>query len=170
MKNNLVGVLILISLLISGPWLIKSDSLVVQNADSGQVIYQQQVSPELNFAIKYTHSVENTPVWDYFKVTKGQLFLTSTKYMSYGAGLPFLDKNDYVVEEGQFIIKDIDTKLEQIPLRVSDYAKHKLLINGQSYKLYKMTVPQTLVKIRVVEQNYYQLLLWEVRRWWRKKN
>ena len=170
MNRKLIYLLILVSLLVSGPYFIKTKTLVIEEAASGQVIYQQQVSPGLEFAIKYTHSVENTPVWDYFKVTEDQLLLTSTKYMSYGAGLPFLDKNDYVVADDKFTIKNIDAELSQIPLRVSDYAKHKLLINGHKYKLYKLTATQNLVNIKVEEHNLYQLLAWEVQQWWKKKS
>ena len=169
MNRKLIYLLILVSLLVSGPYFIKTKTLVIEEAASGQVIYQQQVSPGLEFAIKYTHSVENTPVWDYFKVLEGDILLTSTKYMSYGAGLPFLNKNDYQIENDKFVIKEINTKLAQIPLRVSDYAKHKLVIDDQVYRLYKLTATQNLVMIKVEEKNLYQLLAWEVSKWRKKK-
>ncbi|MBM7556918.1 DUF1850 domain-containing protein [Halanaerobacter jeridensis] len=169
MKRKLVYLLIILTLLVVGPYFIRDKVLVVEEA-RGRVIYQQRVDSGFKFAIKYTHSVENTPVWDYFKVLDRNILLTSTKYMSYGAGLPFLKKNNYQVQDEKFIIKEINTQLEKIPLRVSDYAKHKLLIDQEVYKLYQLTAAQNLVMIKVEEKNLYQFLAWEVSKWRKKKN
>ena len=169
MKRKLIYLLVILVLLAVGPYFISDKVLVVEEAATERVVYQQQVDRGLKFAIKYTHSVENTPVWDYFKVLEGDILLTSTKYMSYGAGLPFLNKNDYQIENDKFVIKEINTKLAQIPLRVSDYAKHKLVIDDQVYRLYKLTATQNLVMIKVEEKNLYQLLAWEVSKWRKKK-
>ena len=170
MTKKLRYLLIIIFLIVIGFLGIKSRVLVVEEAATGEVIHQQQIHKELKFAIQYIHSVERTPVWDYFKTKEDQIVLKATKYESYGAGLPFLNQNDYIVKNDKFIIDNINTNLREIPVRISDYAKHKLLINNQVYKLYKLTATQNLVLIKIEDKNLYQLLLWEVRSWLTRKN
>ena len=155
MKKKIIYLLIF--LVVLAPYFIEEKVLLVEEAANEEIIYQQHIKQGAEFAIKYIHSVEKTPVWDYFKVTEEDILLTSTKYMSYGAGLPFLKKNNYIVENDRFIIKEIDTKLEQIPLRVSDYAKHELVVNDESHQLYQLTKTQNLVLIKVEDKNLYQL-------------
>ncbi|WP_234983899.1 DUF1850 domain-containing protein [Selenihalanaerobacter shriftii] len=159
MRNNNLFVIILIIISIVGSlFLFNSEWLVIQEAESDKVIWQQPVEGNIEFAIKYLHSVERTPVWEYFVVKDNKLYLTGTRYESYGAGLPFLKQHTYVVGDGKFEIKNIDKKLDSIPLRVSDYALHKFIIDKEEYKLYKMTEPQNLVIIKVKNQNLLALL------------
>ncbi|GAB6100195.1 hypothetical protein JCM16358_20740 [Halanaerocella petrolearia] len=132
---------------------------MIKEADSGQVVWQKSTTDKMRFAIEYIHSVERTPVWDYFQIKQDQIWLVGTKYESYGAGLPFLNKNKYIIADDKFEIKEIDKKLDEIPLRVSDYARHKLIIGNKEYKLFKMVEPKSLVQIRVESRNGWQMLL-----------
>ena len=144
-------------------YIIERPVLIIEEVKGDRIIYQSLVEQGQEFAIKYTHSVENTPVWDYFKVAGTEIILTGTKYMSYGAGLPFLKKDDYSLEDDKFIIEEINKRLNEIPLRVSDYAKHKLLINGENYRLYSLTTAQNLVMIKVEIKKLYEFLAWRVK-------
>ena len=160
LNKKLIWSLLIISLIgLIGLIYYNSYWLVIKEAKTGKVIWEQKLTADTKFAIKYLHSVQQTPVWEYFKVVEGQLYLTGTKYESYGAGLPFLPQHEYIVDQGQFIIKEINRKLANIPLRVSDYARHRLIINDQTYKLFKLTKPQNLVLIQVEERNYLDLLV-----------
>jgi hypothetical protein len=170
MGKKIFYLVVLIIVILLGICFGKIRVLVVEEATTNKIIYQQRIESEVNFAIKYTHSVENTPVWDYFKISGEEILLTSTRYKSYGAGLPFLNKNKYTVANEQFLIEDINIKLDQIPLRVSNYAKHKLLIEEDIYKLYQLTSNQNLLLFKVEKKSRYQFILWEVRQWLSKKS
>ncbi|PRX17805.1 hypothetical protein BX659_1488 [Orenia metallireducens] len=149
---------------------LQESVLTVKEAKTDKIIWQERVEEGTTFAIEYLHSVERTPVWEYFEVKKGEIFLTGTLYESYGAGLPFLKKNNYIVANDKFEIKDINKKLDNIPLRVSDYAKHKLIYGDEEYKLYDITQPQNLVVISVEKKSKIRLLVEEGKRWLRLKN
>jgi hypothetical protein len=148
---------------------LQESVLVVKEAKANKIIWQEKVEEGANFAIEYLHSVERTPVWEYFKVKNGEIFLTGTLYESYGAGLPFLKKNNYIVANDKFEIKDINRKLDNIPLRISDYAQHKFIYGDEEYKLYDITQPQSLVVISVERRSRIRLLVEEGKRWLRLK-
>jgi len=170
MNKKIFYLATLVIVILLGGFAWETRVLVVEEATTNKVIYQHRIEQEVDFAIKYTHSVEKTPVWDYFQTSGKEILLTSTRYKSYGAGLPFLNKNKYTVANDQFVIEDINTKLQHIPLRVSDYAKHKLLIEENIYKLYQLTSNQNLLLFKVEDKSWYQFILWEVQQWWSKKN
>ncbi|KXS45617.1 MULTISPECIES: DUF1850 domain-containing protein [unclassified Candidatus Frackibacter] len=161
-NNNLFMIILIIVLVISSLLIVNSKWLVIKESESGKVIWQQPGQGTVKFAIKYLHSVERTPVWEYFAVKDDKLYLTGTKYESYGAGLPFLKQHTYVIEDDKFEIKNIDKELNLIPLRVSDYALHRFIINKQEYKLYQMTEPQNLVIIKVKEKSLLALLKYKL--------
>jgi len=148
---------------------LQTSVLTVKEANTDKILWQKRVEEGVTFAIEYIHSVERTPVWDYFELRGGEIFLTGTLYESYGAGLPFLNKNNYIVANGKFEIKDINQKLDNIPLRVSDYAKHKFIYGDKEYKLYEITQPQNLVVISVKKKSRIRLLVEEGKRWLRIK-
>lgn len=156
--KTLFLIIVIIGLIVVGLSKIEKKSLVIKEAETGKIIWQRPVTKEVKFAIEYLHSVEKTPVWEYFQVKGGKLYLTGTRYESYGAGLPFLKKHNYIVSDDKFEIKEINEQLEKIELRVSDYAKHKFIVNGQEYKLYQMTEPMNLVVIDLKVMNQLELL------------
>ncbi len=163
--------LLIIILFIVFNYIATKNVLIIKEDKTGRIIWQHFIeSPEKDFAIKYLHSVENTPVWEYFTIEQKQIILTGTEYESYGAGLPFLNNYNYTVADDKFIINGINRKLENIPLRVSDYAKHTFIFASNEYKLYQLTRPENLVIIKVVEMNNIKIWIEEVRQWWKKKN
>ncbi|WP_134117930.1 DUF1850 domain-containing protein [Orenia marismortui] len=166
MKKIIFIILVVIVVLI-GVGLFKEDFLVMKEANSGKIIWQKSNVEDLEFAIEYMHSVEKTPVWDYFKVENGKILLTGTRYESYGAGLPYLQEYDYIVENEEFIINGIDKVLDNIPVRVSDFAKHKFLVEDKEYKLYEMTRPQNLLIIEVENVSELAMLTRRIKQWLR---
>ncbi len=160
------GLLLLVcGVIFCGLILFKEGVLVIEDTESGEIVWQKKLNNDMKFAIKYLHSVERTPVWEYFKVEDGEIFLTGTRYQSYGAGLPFLKKHNYVVKDDYFIISGIDDKLNNIPLRVSDYAKHRFIYNNTEYRLYKLLKPQSLALIKVENITKFKLICREVGIW-----
>src|SRR6056297_1399479 len=68
-----------------------------------KTIWSSEVKEDEQFTIKYLHSVARTPVLEIFAIRSGDIVLTSTEYQSYGAGLPFLDQHEYLLEDDKFI-------------------------------------------------------------------
>ena len=152
--------LFLFLILIFSLLVFKVNVLQIINYQSDKIIWEQKVKDGDDFSIKYLHSVAKTPVIEFFEIKDGKILLTGTEYQSYGAGLPTsAEQGDYIVADDKFIIKNIDQKLPQIMLRVSDYAQHEFIYNEKNYKLYENVKTETLLQIKTEKFSYLRFIL-----------
>ena len=102
------------------------------------------------FSLRYTHSVEKTPVIETFRVLDdGRLLLISTAYKSYGVGLPSLpSEGKLTVRDGWFVLEDLQREYQDIRLRVGPEAAVLLELEQQSYPLHQWYPAGSLVIIR----------------------
>ncbi|WP_235044020.1 DUF1850 domain-containing protein [Halanaerobium saccharolyticum] len=152
--------LFLFIILIFSLLVFKVNVLQIINYQSDKIIWEQTVEDGDDFSIKYLHSVAKTPVIEFFEIKDGKILLTGTEYQSYGAGLPTsAEQGDYIVADDKFIIKNIDQKLPEIMLRVSDYAQHEFIYNEKNYKLYENVKTETLLQIKTEKFSYLRFIL-----------
>ena len=137
---------------------------------TANIVWQDKVNEENSFIIKYLHSVARTEVLEIFVVRDGEIVLVSTEYQSYGAGLPFSNEHQYLIEDDKFIIKNINQKLDNIMLRVSAYAEHQFIYQDKNYQLYELVPAETLLEFRTEKLSYFKFLTWEVKKWLNLKN
>ncbi len=92
----------------------------------GKVIYTRKLE-DGKFVLTFVHSVEKTPVYEFYEISKdGLLHLYMAKYSSMGAGLTFQTEGRFVVKDGFFEV-EISRKFKEISLRVSHLDGHGLL-------------------------------------------
>ena len=107
--------------------------LMIRSADgSVRVSYSLQGTEE--FAVRYIHSVQKTPVIEVFRVDfREGLELRETVYTDFGAGLPFLLEGSAVFESGggKFRIYGIKKYLSDVVFRVGRFADYNLLFRGR---------------------------------------
>ncbi len=103
--------------------------LMIRSADgSVRASYPLQGTEE--FAVRYIHSVQKTPVIEVFRVDfREGLELRETVYTDFGAGLPFLLEGSAVFESGggKFRIYGIKKHLPDVVFRVGRFADYKIL-------------------------------------------
>jgi Uncharacterized conserved protein len=63
-------------------------TLVVSDSETDRVLYSTAVSEGTSLELRYTHSVERSPVTERYRVTDGQLRQTVIIFESYGGGCP----------------------------------------------------------------------------------
>ena len=102
------------------------------------------------FSLHYTHSVEKTPVIEVFQIQEnGTFLLTSTKYKSYGVGLPSLPQEGRLtVADGWLTLDGLRREYREIRLRVGPEARLSLEVGSEKIPLYEWYPPGTLVIIR----------------------
>ena len=102
------------------------------------------------FSLRYTHSVEKTPVVETFRVLDdGRLLLISTAYKSYGVGLPSLpSEGKLTIRDGWFVLENLQREYRDIRLRVGPEAAVMLEQEQQSYRLHEWYPAGSLVIIR----------------------
>ena len=88
--------------------------------------------------MRYTHSVEKTPVVETFRVLDdGRLLLISTAYKSYGVGLPSLpSEGKLTIRDGWFVLENLQREYRDIRLRVGPEAAVMLEQEQQLHQHY----------------------------------
>ena len=126
----------------------KSERLVLESAGYPERVLELRQNQV--FSLKYTHSVEKTPVIETFQAQKnGTLLLISTKYKSYGVGLPSLpQEGKLTVADGWLTLEGLQRQYRDIRVRVGPEAGLVLEIGRQMYPVHEWYPPGSLVIIR----------------------
>jgi hypothetical protein len=74
------------------------DGLSVRGED-GAELFRALLPLGREYATRYTHSVQKTPVEDYYKIIRGRIWSVRERVQSHNAGLPFA-----APEGGRFIL------------------------------------------------------------------
>ncbi|AEH50323.1 DUF1850 domain-containing protein [Pseudothermotoga thermarum] len=102
------------------------------------------------FTMTYVHSVEKTPVYEFYKIDRdGYLHLYEARYSSYGAGLPSEPEEGFRIENNQLVLK-ITRKFEKIPLRVSHLDGHGILFKDGVIMFKDIAKENELIILRAV--------------------
>ena len=133
------------------------------------VLLPENNLPVLYFAVEkggewsyhYKHSVQQTPVDEYFQVNGvDDMTMTHTTYQSLGVGLP------YDVAEGKFTSLKKDGKFDlemnrpyrSLQFRTAVQAMPKIIHNNETYDLCTLYGQGTLVEVKVVKRYQYWLM------------
>ena len=104
------------------------------------------------FSLRFIHSVQKTPVVENLAIAAdGQgVVLHSTKYQSFGVGLPFLASEGTFHEEGDYFIFDnMERYFPKLDLRTGVGTQLTLMLNGREYRLYEKYPPGTMISISI---------------------
>lgn len=96
----------------------------VAEARTDRVLWRRAVMAGERVELRYTHSVERTPVIEEFRAERDGLHLVAMRFSSQGAGLP---TQGYTREGDHFVLRT-DRKIGTLPLRVSRIAGHRLRV------------------------------------------
>ena len=95
-------------------------------------------------SISFIHSVQKTPVQENLVArADGSGFeLISTKYQSFGVGLPFLESEGEFREEGDYYIFDrMQRRFPRLSLRTGMGTRLTVQVAGREYPLYEVYPP-----------------------------
>lgn len=95
--------------------------------------YEMSVGDE--FSISFIHSVNNSPVIDYFEIREDGIYGVRTVYYGFGAGVPTeLGERQTLEfgEDGSMIISGMDIKMNSLIYRVGTVSDHILTLEDGS--------------------------------------
>ena len=112
------------------------------------------ISTDDHFSIEFIHSVNNSPVVEYYKIDKNNdIYVYKTKYYNYGAGVPTNIKDNETIsygEDGSMIIDHINKKIDDLYYYLSDIHDHVLKINdGEAISLWGIFGKNKVIHIEV---------------------
>jgi hypothetical protein len=139
-----------LGLLLGGLDILSQPCLFVRAA--GDTVAIVPVKPGTPFSIHFIHSVQKTPVLENLAVdADGHSFvLHSTKYQSFGVGLPFLAEEGHFYQEGDYYILDgMERHFPQLTLRTGVGTQLTLYIGRRTYRLFETYSPGTPVDLFV---------------------
>lgn len=87
------------------------------------------------FELRYVHSVEKTPVSEYFTLNEtGAVVLTGTRFHGFGAGLPTDGAEGTFSRDGDaFVISDWERLIGQLRVRLSPMNEYTLIHGHRTY-------------------------------------
>ena len=125
--------------------------LLIEGDD--KVLFSMSAEHGLQFSTRFIHSVQKTPVEEYFVVNEdcSGFILKSTRYRSFGVGLPFLGSDGNFRREGDnFIMDDLNRPINTLDLRPGVGTELSITISGQILSLYEIVPLGSLVRVSIM--------------------
>jgi len=125
--------------------------LQIDALKEGSPVFVRIVRPGNEFALGFIHSVELSPVWDYFRVDDSyRIILYETEVRSFNTGLPSTLTGEERLhrERDGYRISGMNRVLPSIDLWVHEKTDNTLKVKDDSLKLYSLA-GNTLLKIRI---------------------
>ena len=142
-RNGIIKSIIFAALVISGAAFYSScvsagnaaagnDSLVIRDAKSGRVYGKWFLEEPKEFAIEFIHSVNQSPVRDYFIIENNMIRLVALRYYSFGAGMPTgLEEGQTLSFDGDaMVISGYRASFKELNYIVGTVSDHLLFINN----------------------------------------
>ncbi|WP_226011647.1 DUF1850 domain-containing protein [Halomicrobium salinisoli] len=115
--------------------------LVVADTETGERYLTVPVENDTRVALEYTHSVEQSRVYDGYRVRGERLEMTRMEFESYGWGLP-ADAN-VTLRNGTFVY-DPDGNVTTLTVEPGRIAGHDLLVGDRRYDLVNVSDARTV--------------------------
>ncbi|KHM52440.1 hypothetical protein NZ47_04900 [Anaerovibrio lipolyticus] len=135
----------------TGWWLTRPMLSIYGNET--QKVVTMNVTPETKLEISFIHSVQKTLVEEFLvpdEKLKG-FVLNSTKYHSFGVGLPFMESDGAFRQEGNaFIMDDMNRHFNELNLRTGVGTKLTVTVDDQKFELYEMFEPGQKIDIVII--------------------
>lgn len=124
----------------------------------GKTVFVRVVRPNDRFAVKYIHSVEHCPVWDFYVIDDGyRIVLYETTFSSCNTGLPSASSGEEIFsqENDHFRISKMHRVLPEILLWVDEKYDNTLKLDGHSLKLFSLA-GDTLLRLNIRKVSFLE--------------
>ncbi len=115
--------------------------LLVVESEQGAIIYTEEARAGMPVQIHFIHSVQKTPVEECLYVDEdvSGFVLDSTRYQSFGVGLPFLTNEGEFHTEGEFFVLDgMKRRFSRLALRTGVDTELTLVLDGTEKRLFEI--------------------------------
>lgn len=129
--------------------------VVMTNAETDEVYFQQPLEADGVFSVSYIHSVNKSNVEEYYRLEDGELYLFKARYRAFGAGVATeLEEGQTLsYEDGYMIINNIHYQIPNLVYRVGTVSDPLIHIGEQVWHM-KDLAP-SLTSVRFTIQNKY---------------
>lgn len=128
-----------------------SDTLVIRNAETGEIFARYDCPDGTQFEVEFLHSVNKSPVIDVFEASDGILRVKEARYYTFGAGMPTeADQPTWefsYAEDGAIVITGITYTYDRLNYIVGTVHDHYLTIRGEQINLRELCGRNTKIEI-----------------------
>jgi len=138
--------------------------LEIKNIKKDEILFQEKIFPDYVFATKIDHSVQLTPVFEFYKIDEEyNILLTKTIIKDLGWGMPSTPEGKLRYQNGEIVIENINRKMPGFIFRVSYITKPELILRGKTYDLRFLVEDSSSLeiknkKISIFSRIYYFLI------------
>jgi len=132
--------------------------LLLSNDRTGKILFCAPAGDGVEFSVSYTHSVNKSPVTEYYQILDSRIYLTALRYKTFGAGMPTEPEEAQTLryEEDDMIIEGFARPMPYLCYSIGRIAGHALHWRGQAIRLDTLDTPGQPVLFSVI--NYPRLL------------
>ena len=135
--TKLAAALILLIMILAAAFLYTGSRgfLVLEDVRTGETIARYRMKTGDGFSIGFIHSVNKSPVTDYYELNKDGIYVVKTIYYNYGAGVQTqLEGNEKLEygDDGSMIITGFDQKMNDLIYFVGTVSDHTLVLNEKT--------------------------------------
>lgn len=127
----------------------RATALVIEEPSAEKILWAAPLKENEEFQLRYIHSVDLTPVYEIYTNKNGALVLKESRFMTWGAGLGYMGEGLLEEEDGWTVIRQMERRLESLPLRIGTIAEHTIIYRQKEILLQEFAPPQSLVNIRL---------------------
>lgn len=126
--------------------------VVMTNAETDEVYFQQPLEADGVFSVSYIHSVNKSNVEEYYRLEDDdKLYLFRARYRAFGAGVATeLEEGQTLsYEDGYMIIENIHYQIPDLVYRVGTVSDPLIHIGTQTWHMKDLAPPLTSVRFTI---------------------
>ena len=151
-----VVAVILALVVISGKQLFTDpvQCVVMTDAETDEVYFQQPLEADGVFSVSYIHSVNKSNVEEYYRLEDDEICLFRARYRAFGAGVATeLEEGQTLsYEDGYMIIENIHYQIPDLVYRVGTVSDPLIHIGTQSWHMKDLAPPLTSVRFTIQDK------------------
>ena len=114
-------------------------SLVLKDPDTGKIYAKYPAKYGDNFSVGFVHSVNKSPVTDFYEIRRDGIYVVKTVYYGFGAGVQTEIEEGQKLEygdDGSMIVTGFDRRIDDLTYIVGTVSDHILtLADGREISL-----------------------------------
>lgn len=150
-KNLILSFFIILTLFFFFVPLISQ--FTISNGKTNEIVFMGSIKDYKYFHISFLHSVNKTPVNEFYEIRNNKFIVYKTTFYSFGAGMP-----DGEIKNGRVEINDINRELKDFTYMVGTDADHTLYAGDKSFNLEKYIEHQQPALFRIKRCSIFNIL------------
>ncbi len=131
--------------------------LVLSSVKTGEEYARYPVRISDTFSVGFIHSVNKSPVTDYYEIRSDGIYVVKTVYYDFGAGVQTQIEDGQKLEQGEdgsMIVTGFDKKMEDLIYFVGTVSDHTLTLeDGREISLRDLCGKNAMVRFSLEQQH-----------------